>query len=796
MAFYPLKKIGALAENRQTYLRGVSGYNAGWVEEYTAAPNAFYQDYITASVRDGECAYHVEVGFEDREEPAYLECNCGRFHPEQGACKHLVAVLVHKYYRDMIEGLPTAAQLMTPPGAATTDPAARQLIDRYMEAETRRITAHSEEGQALLTPVLDLSGFRPAVSFCVGVGRAYRVKNLVRFSEWMHSGERVTYGKELELTHHPDSFAPDSRPLLSFLLGELAERQTVPGAFSGGSGRLTLGPAGFDRLFSLLQGQSVLLREGDTQRRIRLCDGQPTLTVTAEKQPGGVRLWSEEMHLLAGTDRLYLLHHGVLYRTDAAYTAAMRDWLQVAGRAAEGLFVAKEQLPDFCAGVLGAVRPYVRLEGEEHLQGFTPLPMEAEIWLDTPAADTVTARVVFAYGDRQVEPYGDGTVPADLRRDSLRELAVKLAVERVLPARHPDSGLPMVQGDDDTLFHFITTGVESLRRVSAVYATDTFSGLLPTHTPTIRLGVSLLDDILKMEIETDSVDPEELEGILLGYREHRGYHRLRDGRFVQLEEGTLAGLAELVDSLGLSPQELRSGRVSLPKYRALYLEQLLRRQPTVTRDDLFRGLIQRCEQAAGRAFAIPESLQGVLRGYQKEGYRWLRTMEEVGFGGILADDMGLGKTLQVIALLLAAKERGETTPSLVVCPTSVVLGWEAEVARFAPSLRVLCVIGDAARRQELLQTASQYDLLVTSYDMLKRDVDAYMPLRFHYHVLDEAQYIKNSQTQNARAVKTVRSAQRFALTGTPMENRLSELWSIFDFLMPGFLFSYRRFRRR
>jgi SNF2 family DNA or RNA helicase len=159
--------------------------------------------------------------------------------------------------------------------------------------------------------------------------------------------------------------------------------------------------------------------------------------------------------------------------------------------------------------------------------------------------------------------------------------------------------------------------------------------------------------------------------------------------------------------------------------------------------------------------------------------------------------MGLGKTLQVITLMLAAKQRGEgVEPSLVVCPTSVVLGWEREIARFAPELRVLCVIGDAATRAALLERAGEYDVLVTSYDMLKRDIALYEPMHFRYHILDEAQYIKNSTTQNARAVKLIRAAQRFALTGTPMENRLSELWSIFDFLMPGLLFSYTKFRAR
>ncbi|MBQ5840898.1 MAG: SNF2 helicase associated domain-containing protein, partial [Clostridia bacterium] len=713
MPFYPLKKISGIAENRQAYLRGVSGYNAGWVGDYTAAANAFYPEYITARAQEGEMAYHVEVGFDERDEAEYLECNCGRFHPQQGACKHIVAVLVHKYYRDMIEGLPTAAQLMTAPVHPATDPAAQQLIDRYMTGETLRLTAEDTAAQVVLTPILDLSLPRPAVAFTVGTQRPYRIKNLARFAECMRNGERAAYGKGLEFLHHPAAFAPACLPLLTFLLAELSERQAPLGATAptGTAGRLSLSPAGFDRLFSLLKDRTVTLREGEIERPVRLMEGEPLLTVTAERETEGVRLWSEAVRPVTGTQSLYILHRGVLYRTSADYTRRMGDWVRVNSRAADGIFVAPAQLPDFCAGVLETLRPYIHLEGEEHLRAYAPLPLQAEIWLDAPAPDTVTARVVYRYGEQTVEPYGDTPYPAELHRDGLRELAVKLAVERLLPTRQEGSALPMLQGGDEALFAFVTDGVETLRRVATVYATDAFESLLPTAPPTVNLGVRLLDDLLEMELDMEQVRPEELAGILTGYRERRTYHRLRDGRFIRLDEDMLAGLAELADSLGLTPQELRSGRLSLPKYRALYLEQLLRRQPAVTRDEAFRNLTRRCEQAAAQEWPLPASLQSVLRGYQKEGYRWLRTMEEVGFGGILADDMGLGKTLQVIALFLAAKERGETTPSLVVCPTSVVLGWEREIARFAPALRVLCVIGDAAERRRRLDTVSSYDVI-------------------------------------------------------------------------------------
>lgn len=194
-------------------------------------------------------------------------------------------------------------------------------------------------------------------------------------------------------------------------------------------------------------------------------------------------------------------------------------------------------------------------------------------------------------------------------------------------------------------------------------------------------------------------------------------------------------------------------------------------------------------------FEEPKSLSRVLRNYQKEGYRWLRVLEENCFGGILADDMGLGKTLQVITMLLAAKEEKKKGVSMIVCPASLVLNWGEEFAQFAPKLKVVLISGNQENRNRLISEAEKYDVLVTSYDLLKRDISNYEGIKFQYEVIDEAQYIKNHTTEAAKAVKIIAAKHKYALTGTPIENRLSELWSIFDYLMPGFLYSYDTFKR-
>ena len=248
--------------------------------------------------------------------------------------------------------------------------------------------------------------------------------------------------------------------------------------------------------------------------------------------------------------------------------------------------------------------------------------------------------------------------------------------------------------------------------------------------------------------------------------------------------------------LRLSPKELIKGKVHVPVYRALYLDKLLEKNEEIynTRDSHFRALVKNFKTISDANYDEPESLKSVMREYQRTGYKWLRTLEQAGFGGILADDMGLGKTLQVIAVLLAAKEAGRTESSLVVTPASLVYNWGEEMKRFAPELRVGIISGTQEERQQKLSDYQEYDVLITSYDLLKRDIAFYEDKQFAYQIIDEAQYIKNHTTAAAKAVKVIKSKVRFALTGTPIENRLSELWSIFDYLMPGYLYGYDTFR--
>ncbi len=800
MPMFSLKKIAALAGSQQLFLRGVRGYDAGWVREYRCNGHPCYPLFVTAGVQEGEAAFTVELGFDREGELLHHACDCPRKGPQSKVCKHILAVLTHKYYADMVQAEPTPDRADPTPGVAVTDPAARALIDSYISREALRLTAGSLPASELVTlhPILRLANHSPVVSFTLGNTRQYMLKNPEAFVRAMAQGATVEYGKQLRLLHHPACFTPASRPLVALLTEQLSDG-IRPGGLRSASGlaqgELRVSPACLDRLLDAADELTLRRPEGDLP--LRLKREAPTLSLRVEEARGGLRFIGEPMELLPGRRELYVLRDDTLYAAGEDFTRRMEGWLQATLQAPTGLFVAADALPAFCAGVLTAVAPYTTPEGAtEALEAYRPAKPEIAVYLDAPAEDTVTARVEYRYGGARICPFSAQGDDPTIRRDPLAELQAETVLLRQFSPPPPGEELLTLQGDSDRLFTFLSTGLESLRQVATVYSTEAFDRLMPLSLPKAAVGLSLRSDLLEMALSLPLPEEVDISALIAGYREHRPYHRLQGGRFIRLEGEVLEQLAELAEVIGLTDEELRSGRVLLPKYRAIYLEQMLRERPTVDyrRPAAVTALAERCRSAAEAEYPLPAGFCGILRPYQQQGYRWLRTMEAMGFGGILADEMGLGKTVQVIALLQAAMEEGETRPSLVVCPTSLVLNWEQELHRFAPGIRVLCVTGSAEARLEQLANAHDQQVIITSYDMLKRDVEAYEPLTLRYLILDEAQYIKNSGTQNARAVKVLRAAQRFALTGTPMENRLSELWSIFDFLMPGFLFPYGRFR--
>ncbi len=791
VALFPLKKISALAQNKQVYLRGVSLYNAGKVQAFARVRSEFYAEFVTARVQgeDGEM-YDTEAGFDNAGDAEWIACTCRHYREGEGACRHIVGMLTDKYYRDMLGTVTTADTLLNP--VVHTADAAKELMRSYPARDVAALRVAENAGDIRLRFQLVLSGLRPMVAFSVERGRQYIVKDIAAFVSAMQTGANIVYGKELQFFHHPSALTAESKEVLSFMLAEVtAYEQYGRQALCGRE--LPLSAGGLDRLIALAENRPFEVRVGGETRRVIVHRGDPAISITVKEGKGGYTFETTPAIPLTGSAGLYVLTGNTLHCCSSAFAERAQDWLIAAHRERDGIAVETADMHGFCAQVLPAVREVLPVSGEELLYDYLPLTPRAQVYLHCPTEGTVTAKVSFLYGKQDVPLFTD--VRKGERRDTRLERAVRVLIERYFTGFLPETGEVVFHGDEDTVYTFLTEGLPALEALCAVYATDEFKRLRPAPPPEVSVGVQVEGELLELSVDLSQWDIQELSTLLMHFKQQKAFTRLRSGAFVSLDDETVSGLALLAEELDLTPQELKSGKITLPRYRALQLQSLLRSRPAIRfrQDAVFIALAQTLKDAAKQPAHIPDTLENVLRPYQKEGFRWLKALDDAGFGGILADDMGLGKTLQIITLLCA--DEG-ALPSLVVCPTSLVLNWENEIKKFAPQLSTLVVMGDATTREQQLTQIDECRVVITSYDLLKRDILLYKDLRFRYHILDEAQYIKNQNTQNAKAVKAILSERRFALTGTPIENRLSELWSIFDFLMPGFLYGYARFKSR
>ena len=363
-----------------------------------------------------------------------------------------------------------------------------------------------------------------------------------------------------------------------------------------------------------------------------------------------------------------------------------------------------------------------------------------------------------------------------------------------------EKSLLVYSGDEGDIFTFLSQVIPKLQKYGDIYVTDSMKKLRVVPSASFQVGVSVSSGLLEMSMASNQFNKEELAEIFSSYDRKKKYHRLKNGTFITFNEEQKQVMSAISDVMKNYADKKNPDTIKMPLFRALYLDELLAEKESVElkKNREYRKLIGKMRSYENGDYEVPQSLEAVLREYQRDGFYWIKTLKENGFGGILADDMGLGKTLQILAFLLSEKEQGKVKDelrTLIVAPASLVYNWKKEVERFTPQLSVCVMAGTAHERKELIKNqTSNVDVWITSYDLLKRDIELYQDIVFANEIIDEAQYIKNQTTHAAKSVRLVNSSFRMALTGTPMENRLSELWSIFDYLMPGFLYGYTRFR--
>lgn len=829
--------IQVLAGSRKAYEEGNAIFQMGRVQLRTT--NSFWKDEIKVTAEAGaEHEAQKQVSLTIRNgRIAASRCSCMSAESRKGyLCAHGVAAAL------------TWVELME--NQETESPAfIRNMIENYGQIRQQEVVADYTvqttvpEELVHLLPVFTLEGQRLALSLKIGSSKYYRVRDISVLMDCFAAGKNYIYGKFLEFYHVPQAFDEESLQFL-MILKEIHDRilerpeYRKPGpqesCYSGDCSRLVIGERDMDRLFDglsdpLAEAEETLSDSG----MFRMVRSNPELTVylryrsNIRHELGGNLFFKEKLLAFSGIRHLYILQGDRLWIADEAFSHGLQPFFQ-------GLMEQKQEQPitvricdgdmaGFYTNVLPSLHQFMQVDcGNIDFQSYLSRQLRTEFYFDLQGEMEITLKILHYYGKECFNPIL-GEQPVNSWRDRAQEKKIALMAARYFDRRYPDKGLLTTYQDEQSAIYLAADGFADFAKLGEIHLSDALQELKIRKPSRLQFQVQAFSDWLELSVDMEGVSQQELYEILNQYEEKKSYYQMKDGSYVLLHGQEMDILPELMEGLQISAKDV-TGKIShISGSRALYLKKLFEQyQTSWSHDAWFEKLTDCLEKQDGEPEPVPEGWEAILRDYQVKGYQWLAMLDRMGFGGILADDMGLGKTVQMIALLekIYESESGkkyvelstetdtllenihsdacsveEKRPTLIVCPSSLIYNWEREIHRFAPELTTVLITGTGKERKQLLKDGPQAQVWITSYDLLRRDIAMYENQEFRVQVLDEAQYIKNQGTQNAKAVKKIQAVRRFALTGTPIENRLGELWSIFDYLMPGFLYSYARFRR-
>ena len=351
--------------------------------------------------------------------------------------------------------------------------------------------------------------------------------------------------------------------------------------------------------------------------------------------------------------------------------------------------------------------------------------------------------------------------------------------------------------NEDLEYEFLYHVVPKLQHLTQIYATTTVRNRISRENmkPKIRVRVQKeRTNWLEFKFELDGIKDIHIRDLLQALEEKRKYYRLKNGTLLSLEAKEYEEIQRFLASVPEQIEDLEAG-LNMPIVKGLKLLENIENDSTLTLEDSFQSILEKLYYPEKANFKVPESIEPILRDYQIQGYQWLKTLASYRFGGILADDMGLGKTLQSITYIVSELEelRNSKQSILIVCPSSLTYNWLQELQKFAPEINATIVDGNKQQRTSSIAKSSEFDCVITSYPLLRMDIKEWEKITFHTIFFDEAQAFKNPITQTARAVKQLKADNRFALTGTPIENSIEELWSIFHVVFPELFQGLREF---
>ncbi|MBY0595283.1 DEAD/DEAH box helicase [Bacillus bingmayongensis] len=551
-------------------------------------------------------------------------------------------------------------------------------------------------------------------------------------------------------------------------------------------------PASWEHILTLLSATPLVTFEYDEHSFHGIYISKELLPLEFEfkkSSNGGYTLQIDGLQQVQVMDTYsYALFGGRLYRLNAEDCNRLIELKRMMDRSRSNqCHIPAGKMEHFIAKVVPGLMKLGNVRIDEVVsERIEKTPLKAKLFLDR-VKNRLLAGLEFQYGNVVINPLeGDGQ-PSVFNRDEKKEQEILEIMNNSAFAK-TEGGYFM--HNEEAEYNFLYHVVPKLKSLLEIYATTAIK--LRIHRgnsgPMIRVRRKDRIDWLSFRFDIKGIPESDIKNVLAALEEKRKYYRLANGSLLSLESKEFNEINQFIKESGIRKDILQGEEVDVPLIRSVKWMSSLQEGNVLSVDQSVQKLVENIQNPRNLKFTVPDSLTTVLREYQKYGFEWMKTLAYYRFGGILADDMGLGKTLQSITFIasILPEIREKKLPVLVVSPSSLVYNWLSELKKFAPDIRAVIVDGNQTERRNILKDVTKFDVIITSYPLLRRDVRLYAQ-PFHTLFLDEAQAFKNHTTQTAKAVKTIQAEYRFALTGTPVENSLEELWSIFHVVFPELL---------
>ena len=681
-------------------------------------------------------------------------CKCDYYLTYPGYCKHILAFLLQINEITNKKG----------PDVLT------QLIQTYKKNVSLNIA---------LTPIFYSHKYDAGIEFKIGrENKKYFVKNIPELYDNIKNNYYFKYGKDLGFMHSMSAFDNLSKTILEDLSDYLEFYEADSKSYFDGKRKCRIPKIVFKKILDMYINSDIEFVFDEAHFELFYTSEVPQIKLIYENDTLSIKD-RKDMKMFSIGRNHFVMKGGKLYNIDSTIHPDIIPLINT-------LYIRNidfntKLYNEFFTYIYPKIKGLIEIENLEEFEKHNNCStLQANCYLDLVDGTLVLTYDFMYEGMSRDEAINKGIFPNTAMEENFTE---QLQIFNFIKTTNKNEYI--LESIDDAL-EFILSELDTLKEIATVFISDTIKNLKPIKPTGSPVGIKYSNNWIELIFNDSFCNVSELQEIVNSMKKKKKFHLLKDGTILSLQEKFFQDLEQIFDTVGAS--KINSKSVQVPIFKILQLEQCVDSKNLPPEAIKFLHDLRNYKTIN---YPIDKELSLKLRDYQKEGDRWLFNLSYYRLSGILADDMGLGKSLEVITLLKSCKTKN---PNLIVAPASLTFNWYNEFKKWTPTLDVMLITGNSATRESLIKQIKPGQTVITSYDYLKRDIEIYKTMAFHFMIIDEAQAIKNYQTKNSEAVKEIRSVSRFAITGTPIENSLADLWSIFDFCLPGYLKSYESFK--